>query len=134
MILFSNFAIAAAPQSLGELELSRLLIEPSFFVMEPKTSSFEMSKAMLGAVWRNDNRWSAHLTFGSSSMIGVPKRYGTLNQELSLLEAFGQWDSGVGVWRIGMIPLDFGLQGGSSEENIMVSARAVISKRLFGAA
>lgn len=100
--------------------------------MEPKTSSFEMTKVLLGTAWRNDNRWSAHLVFGSANLIGVPKRYGTLNQELAMLEAFGQWDSGIGIWRVGMIPLDFGLQGASQEEMLWFPRGLLYQKGYLG--
>ncbi len=132
-LLFTNTTAKATPsQGLGELEVSRLLIEPSFFVMEPKTSSFEMTRAFLGTTWRNDNRWSAHLAFGSANQIGVPKRYGIINHDFSLLEAYGQWDSGLGVWRFGLLPLDFGLQGGSQEEVLWFNRSLLYQRGYLG--
>ncbi len=132
LLFLGSFALAATPQSLGELEVSRLLIEPSFFVMEPKTSSFEMTKTLMGVIWKNDNRWSAQLAFGSSNLIGVPKRYGTLAPDFSLVEGFGEWNSGVGVWRAGMLPLDFGLQGGSDEEVLWFPRGLIYQKGYLG--
>lgn len=134
LLLFfvGNSANAATPQSLGELEVSRLLLEPTFFVMEPKTSSFEMTKALMGVSWKNDNRWSAHLVFGSANLLGVPKRYGTLNQDFSLVEGYGEWNSGIGVWRIGLLPIDFGLQGGSAEELLWFPRGLLYQKGYLG--
>jgi hypothetical protein len=131
-LFLGKSAVAATPQSLGELEVSRLLLEPSFFVMEPKTSSFEMTKALIGFSWRNDNRWSAHIALGSTNMIGVPKRFGTTNDEFSLLEGYGQWDSGLGTWRVGMLPIDFGLQGGSNEEFLWFPRGLIYQKGYLG--
>lgn len=97
-------------------------------VSEPKTASFSLSRTFLGYSWKNDNRWSASILVGGTELLGIPKRYGVKAADFSLLEAYGQWDSGLGIWRVGQIPIEFGLEGGSHEE-ILIFPRSLIYQK-----
>ncbi len=133
--LFSTIvgnATALADEALGEMGVQRLLLEPSFSVTEPKTANFLLAKALVGFRWKNDAHWWADITLGNQELIGKPARYGVELSGMGLIEGFGEFASGIGNFRAGLVPLDFGLESGAREEQLLFPRSLIYQKRILG--
>ena len=123
---------AAADEALGEMGVQRLLLEPSFSVSEPKKAEFSLNKALVGFRWKNDAHWWADVTLGNLELIGKPARYGAPLSGMGLIEGYGEFASGIGNIRAGLLPLDFGLEGGANEEQLLFPRSLIYQKRILG--
>ncbi len=132
IFLFTFPQLVFSADSLGELAVYRLMVEPNFYIAEPKTAAFELKRGLFALQWKNDNRWQAQVAVGSPDMIGLPSRYGAESKSWGLVEAYGQWDSGLGVLRLGLLPLDYGLEGGEFEEVLIFPRSLIYQKRYMG--
>ena len=135
VLVFGPVVVGAAPEeayteSLGKLELSDLLIEPVFRMDEPKLASFGLGNSYLAATWKRDSALSAELKVGSRDLIGAPMRYGVaMDSELSLVEAYAQYDSVYGRIRAGLIPIAFSSQGGDTEARLSLTRSLLFANR-----
>jgi hypothetical protein len=111
-----------AEEKLGEISVSDLLIEPTFNLTEPKTGSFSPGYSYLGATWRLDNMLSGTIKAGSLDLLGVPARFGPApaSTQLGVIEAYGQLESDYGRFRVGQVPISFGLEGGENEPRLLL--------------
>ncbi len=127
---FVGWKAHAAAEPLGEIAVHRLLVEPSFQAAEPKTASFSLSRMLVGFRWKNDARWWAEIVVGNLELLGRPARYGENLTGHGLLEAFGEYESGIGNFRAGLIPINYGMETGSREE-VLVFPRSLIYQKRF---
>lgn len=110
---------ASADESLGRLEVSDLLLEPTYILTEPRQGQFRIGNSYLAARWSRDSVISAVFKVGSTDLIGVPARYGSAPaNQLGFVEAYAQADSDYGRARFGLIPIPFGLEGGDAERRL----------------
>lgn len=122
----------SAEEVLGEMGVQRILLEPSFSLREPKRAEFVLEKALVGFRWKNDAYWWADVTIGNLELIGKPSRYGEELSGLGLVEGYGEFASGIGNFRAGLLPIDFALEGGAREEQLMFPRSLIYQKRLLG--
>lgn len=109
--------LAQAQENLGELKIEKFFLEPAFSTdNRGYYPGFSVGRSFLGVGWTLDNRVSAHLMIGPKFMIMRPVRYGIVpTRDLTMVEGYGQVDSGLGILRAGLIPLPFGLYGMKDE-------------------
>lgn len=120
-----------ADESLGRLELSGLLLEPSYGHVEPHTGSFSAGRSYAELRWTLDPMVSATLKFGSRELLGQPARFGVVTnpESLAVIEAYGQTEAALGRLRFGMIPIVFGLEGGDSEKTLLLPRSLIFINR-----
>ena len=130
---------SAPSETLGDLAVSGLFIEPSFLFTEPHRGQFQVGQSFLALTWTRDRLLSATIKLGSRSLIGKPARYGAAaTDDIAVIESFAQLDSGYGRLRAGIIPIPFGLEGGDSEGRLsfprsqLYNAFRVINIRDYG--
>ena len=113
---------AHAEEKLGEISVSDLLLEPSFNLTEPKTGSFNLGYSYLGATWRLDQMLSGTIKAGSLDLLGVPARFGAAprSTQLGVIEGYGQLESDYGRFRVGLVPISYGLEGGENEPRLLL--------------
>jgi hypothetical protein len=110
---------AQADEGLGRLEISDLLLQPTFTAGEQHKGAFTLESSYLAATWTHSRTISAVFKIGSTDLIGAPARYGPVPAAtLGFLEAYAQSDSDFGRARFGMIPIPFGLEGGDAERRL----------------
>jgi hypothetical protein len=110
---------ASAQESLGTLAVSGIFLEPSFVYAEPSRGAFEAGRSFLAVSWTREPYLSAVLKIGSRSLIGTPARYGPAPvDQLALIEGYAQLDTQIGTLRGGLVPIEYSLEGGDSEERL----------------
>ena len=127
--------------SVGELNVSDLLLEPIYLYEERSTSvgSFGQSKSgfkpgysLLGVQWRRDRYLSGILKLGSKYLIGAPARYvpQSPTDDIGIIEGYGQIDSDLGRLRVGLVPIPFGYEGGDAEARLRFPRSLAFQYRL----
>jgi len=121
-------------EKLGEWSLSDFLLEPTFTLTEPKRGFFGPGNSYLEASWRLDPMLSARIKIGSRALLGRPQRYGDVgnDDDLTMIEGYGQADTSIGRVRFGLLPLPFGLEGGDSEARLRLPRGLLFEERLVG--
>jgi hypothetical protein len=130
---------AQAQENLGVLKVDKFFIEPAFSTDARSYSpGFSTGRSFLGASWNLDNRISARLLIGPKFMLMKPARYGILpSRDYSIVEGYGEVDTGLGSLRAGLIPLPFGFYGMKDEsqqsfpDDLFVQSR-FIQRRDYG--
>ena len=110
----------AAEEGLGTLELADLFLEPQYSYVEGSGGAFQLGSSYFAAGWTRDRLVSAIVKVGTKRLIGSPSRYSSTPaaDEISVVEGFAQLDSDLGRFRLGMIPIPFGLEGGDAERRL----------------
>ena len=117
---------------LGDLQVSDLLLEPSFFYSEPKTGHFLPGNSLVSFIWTRDAMISGKITLGTKALLGEPLLYVTTDndQELGIVEGYAQAEGYMGRARLGLIPVAFGLEGGDVEGSLRFPRSLFWQKRL----
>ena len=116
---FFCLSTANAQESLGSLAVSGIFLEPTFVYSEPSHGSFDAGRSFLSVAWTREPNLSAVLKVGSRSLIGTPARYGPAPvDQLALIEGYAQLDTQIGTIRGGLVPIEYSLEGGDSEERL----------------
>lgn len=117
-------------QKLGDLQISDLYIQPQYKFEEPQQGSLELSDSFLGVRWRLDKGISSTVQIGSASSLNKPFFYGeNSSQNVVLIAGFGQLDFDYGTFRAGLIPLTYGLEGGTHPANLNLPYSRIYSER-----
>jgi hypothetical protein len=136
LLFLLTFSLASRParaadESLGTIEVSDLLLEPTYTYREAKKGAFSPGPSFVGVTWTRDRMISATFKFGSKDLIGIPARYGpaSTTDQMGLIEAFGQADSDIGRLRFGLIPSPYGLEGGDAERRLSFPRSLIFQAR-----
>ena len=135
-LIFAVIALGSftcgAQESLGSLAVSGLFLEPSFVYFEPSQGSFEAGRSFVAFSWTREPNLSAVIKVGSRSLIGTPARYGPAPvDQLALIEGYAQFDTQVGNLRGGLIPVEYSLEGGDSEERLRFPRSLLFENRVI---
>ena len=107
---------------LGDLRLSRFLLEPTFALREPgvtdlatsetRRSGFGIQQYQVGIVWQNETPVSGHVMLGSLQNLNRSREVtGVPPTGAGVFEAYAEHRFPVGKVRVGLIPIFFGLEG-----------------------
>ncbi|MEK7356931.1 MAG: hypothetical protein AAB250_10805 [Bdellovibrionota bacterium] len=120
-----------AAETLGDIGVSGLLLEPSFRFEEPRRGQFDVGRSYLAVTWTRDPSVSASIKLGSRSLIGKPARYGpAATDDIAVIEAYAQLESAFGRIRAGLVPLPYGWEGGDSEHRLSLPRSQLFRNRI----
>ena len=110
----------APREILGRLWVEDVFVEPGFRHDEAARGGFELNRSLLGVRWQQDAFFSARIGLGSRALLNpvasaFPTWTATERNQLSVVEAYGQWAGGYGQIRAGRIPIRFGIESGVPE-------------------
>jgi hypothetical protein len=133
-IAISALSFAQASEKIGDLGLSDFLLSPTFYYSDPRTGSFQAGDSFLAFRWVRDSELSGQVMVGTESLLGVPLRYGPVNeQQIALVEAYAQGDSpSFGRLRMGLIPIPFGAESGVPEARLRFPRSLLFQRGLIG--
>ncbi|MES2963509.1 MAG: hypothetical protein V4760_06435 [Bdellovibrionota bacterium] len=122
-----------AAETLGDIGVSGLLLEPTFTYQEPRRGQFQVGRSYLAVTWTRDQLVSASIKLGSRSLIGKPARFGpAATDDIAVIEAYAQLDSGYGRIRGGLVPIPYGWEGGDSEYRLELPRSQLFRNRIIG--
>lgn len=133
LLVLGVSCLASAQESLGTLSVSSIFLEPQFVYSDPSQGSFDAGRSFLAVQWNREPNLSAVLKVGSRSLIGTPARYGPAPvDQLALIEGYAQLDTEYGKIRGGLVPIEFSLEGGDSEERLRFPRSLLFQHRAIG--
>jgi hypothetical protein len=135
LILASSLAWAEK-ENLGTLSISDVLLRPQFTAAPSSVASkgFTIGESSLAVKWDYENVFSGHVRIGAQDLIGPPAHYTqTVNaNSLAMVEAYAEYDHPYGRFRLGMQPIDFGLEGSKSEGDLIFPRSLLFERRIVG--
>ena len=107
-------------ESIGELSVSELLLRPRFELIEQREGGFHWGESQFGVKWALDAALEAQIKVGPLALLNRQQFYNpdTDPEEWGIIEAYGAWNSPYGVFRMGLIPLDYGEEGATKEADL----------------
>jgi hypothetical protein len=135
LFFISTVSLAATKESLGTLSVSDVLLRPNFTTGSSKLEErgFNLGESSLAVTWSLNDKFSGTIRLGPRSLIAPPAHYtATVNSDITMVEAYAQFDHPYGRFRFGEIPLDFGLEGAKSEGDLIFPRAFLFSERIVG--
>lgn len=124
-------AIELGKETLGQLEVSDILLRPTFQLSESRKGSFSMGESSFEVTWSLDESLSGHFRVGSRPLINQSARYvDTVNNDLMLVEAYAEWEGPYGRFRLGRVPIEYGAEGSWLERDLLFARSMIFTKRL----
>lgn len=133
--LFLTPLFARAQQPLGELKLTDSFVESFFEVREAQEAEFDLRNTYVGFGWHYEDLFRSRLVIGQESLLGVASRYGGTtaeSEDFAVVEAYTSVEGDYGEISFGLIPIDFGLEGGGRESELFFSRALFYQAGGFG--
>lgn len=135
LILLPTLAYADK-ENLGTLSISDVLLRPQFTAAPLGVASrgFTIGESSLAVKWDYENIFSGHVRIGSEDLVAPPAHYTqTVNSnQLTMVEAFAEFNHPYGRFRLGMQPIDFGLEGSKTEGDLIFPRSLLFEHRWVG--
>lgn len=115
------FSVAAQAEVLGEPRWLAPWVETSLRYSEPRNGEFQLAGARFGGRWEGtldlSSRFEAQVSIGTRSLVARPTRYAPLSgdergSDPALVDAYAGLESDWGHFRVGLVPVLFGLEEG----------------------
>lgn len=134
-LVWFTSSVGYADEQLGKLGISDILLQTHLKFTESSGGEFGLDRSFVFAQWEYDKSLSAEIGLGQLSYI-VPSRFSntltTLNTDFGFFEAYGQWNSNYGLLRAGLVPINFGYEGGVRESRRVLPDTLFLENRYFG--
>lgn len=130
--LFSVVA-AAAPvrENIGELKIHDVLLRPYASISEPQDGNFSIGESSFALRWELEEVFHGVVRVGPRDLVNPVARYTpTVDDDLVLVEAFAEFQSPYGRFRLGRLPLEFGLEGSWWERELIFPRSLLFQKRV----
>lgn len=102
----------AMTEKLGSVELTDVLIRPSFLLKEPQEGEFQLGQTSVQFTWHIEKHFRSKVRIGPKKMWGPMGRFNTApSNDIGLVEAYGVYTSLYGEVKGGMIPIAHGAEG-----------------------
>ena len=132
--LLSLGSVSFGQEPLGRIGISDLTLRPQGYYREGRQGEFELGESSVGLNWSMDEQLSSAVRFGAHGLRAKPHMYQITQKdnELDLLEAYGQYEGILGRVRLGLIPLGVGREGQLADSELIFPRSAVFSEGLLG--
>lgn len=131
LVFFSSSSFSLN-ESIGTLAVSDLLLQPHFRIQEGSEGGFDWGGSQLGVGWRLDAALSAKIKLGSLDLLNRQQFYKARPQEeWGIIEAYGEWQSPYGRFRMGLMPVDYGEEGAMNESELYFPRSLWFSERVL---
>lgn len=135
-LAFSILQLSAAAharifrEDIGELKIHDLLLRPNFLLKEPKQGSFSIGESSFALRWELQEKYSSVVRLGPRTLANPLARYSnTVNDDVILVEAFGEYADDYGRVRFGRLPIEFGYEGRMWERTLIFPRSLLFQRR-----
>jgi hypothetical protein len=117
-------------EDIGQLKILDLLLRPNFVLSEPKSGAFSIGESSVALQWDLEEKFSGVIRIGPRSLLNPVARYQpTVNDDVTLVEAYAEYDDTYGRFRLGRVPVEFGYEGKQWERNLIFPRALLFQKR-----
>lgn len=103
---------AVIREDIGELKIHDLLLRPSFTYRERKEGAFSVGESSFALRWELEEKFSGVIRLGPRTLMNPVARYQSkVTDDVTLVEAFAEYNDPYGRFRLGRLPVEFGYEG-----------------------
>lgn len=135
ILAFPILSLASPIENLGSISVSELLLRPNVTFGSPGIGQrgFNIGESSVSFLWSLDEQLSGHVRVGPRTLINPPAHYSSQSKpDLDAVEAYAEFNHAYGRFRLGRVPLDFGIEGAKSESELIFPRSFVFSDRIVG--
>ncbi|MBX3021265.1 MAG: hypothetical protein KF799_06255 [Bdellovibrionales bacterium] len=130
---------AAAPveaavirEDIGELKIHDLLLRPNFTYRERREGAFSIGESSFALRWELEEKFSSVIRIGPRTLLNPVARYQpTVAEDVTLVEAYAEYNDPYGRFRLGRVPVEFGYEGRQWERNLIFPRSFLFEKRIM---
>ena len=120
-------------ENLGRLSIDNVVLAAEFELTDSQRGSFDVRESTISFLWEKEDKLSAVFRLGGRKLINPPRIFKKIViDELGLYEAYAQHKGVYGRWRMGLIPIEFGVDGKVQEDQLDFSRSLIFSQRVIG--
>jgi hypothetical protein len=113
-------------EDIGELKIQDLLLRPSFSLSEPGKGEFSIGESSVALRWELEQKYAGVIRIGPRTLINPQARYSSkVPDDITLVEAFAEYNDVYGRIRFGRLPVEFGYEG-SLWERYLIFPRSLL--------
>ncbi|HMN67926.1 MAG TPA: hypothetical protein PKC28_05240 [Bdellovibrionales bacterium] len=117
-------------EDIGELRIHDLLIRPEFKLKEPTHGSFTIGDSSFALRWELEQKYAGVIRIGPRTLLNPTARYElAVPDDVTLVEAFGEYNNPYGRVRLGRIPVEWGIEGAQWERELIFPRSLLFKKR-----
>lgn len=147
VLLFSGFTLShslhvkaniVGTEAIGHLFVSDFLLQPHFQLREGSEGGFDWGESQFGIGWRLDSQLQGKVKVGPLALLNRQQFYNPRpHEDWGVIEAYGEWESPYGRFRMGLLPLEYSEEGAMSESELyfqrsLLFAQSVVALRDVG--
>ncbi len=133
-VLLPTQGRSAPKERLGEFSWNRLHLQPTMTQQESEGAQFSLKDSSFGVEWNYQRRFTARILLGQKSLLSTPSYLSESVDEdedqLALIEAYGQYNGTYAEVRFGQIPVGFGAEGRRSEAELFMPRSLQFSEQI----
>jgi hypothetical protein len=117
-------------EDIGELKIHDLLLRPNFMLKEPTQGAFSIGESSFALRWELEKKYFGVVRVGPRTLLNPLAHFSsTVNDDLFLVEAFAEYHSPYGRFRLGRLPVEFGWEGRQWERNLIFPRSLLFQNR-----
>jgi hypothetical protein len=121
-----------ANERLGQLSVEDLLLRPMFKMTEGPDGEFSVYQSSINFLWIMDESFKAQLRLGSLQLRNPMLHYADeVSNELGLVEAFAEYSGMLGQISMGLLPVEYGIEGSWLERDLIFERSLFFEKRIL---
>jgi len=129
-LMFPLFA--SSSERIGYLKIDELHLRTEISFREGQENNLSISQSSLSFLWNKDQNILGTMSLGLKNLINEPVYFtSTTTEELSIVEAYGEYQGAYGSLKLGMIPVGFGYEGSLSESELYFERNLFYQNRLM---
>ncbi len=130
-IFFCVAVLSVAAEKLGVLSVDEILLRPYFRAEEGQRGEFGLSDSLVNFSWKKDQHLTANLKLGSQILRNQMIHFSdSPSEDLGLIEAYVQYTGMLGRIRMGIIPLEYGVEGSWQESELIFNRHLLFENRV----
>ena len=99
-------------ENLGDISIDNIVIATEFEFIDSQRGNFDIGESLVSFLWQKEAKLSGIIQLGSQRLINTPKIFQDIvMDELGIYEAYAQYHGAYGKLRVGLIPIEFGVEG-----------------------
>lgn len=131
LVIFTPRAQATIlAEDIGELKIHDLLLRPYFDLHEGREGNFSIGESSFALRWELEQKFAGVIRIGPRTLLNPSARYSnTVNDDVTLVEAFAEYNNVYGRFRMGRLPVEFGYEGRQWERQLIFPRSLLFQKR-----
>src|ERR1700722_7885446 len=107
-------------EDIGELKIHDLLLRPYWDLEEGRQSNFSIGESSFALRWELEQKFSGVIRIGSTTLINPLGHFTpAVSEDVTLVEAYAEYNDVYGRFRMGRIPVEFGYEGSLWERKLI---------------